>query len=74
MLKLESSLDSSKLSDYESLSIKGYELVTEDHPDDAKRGGVCAYFKQSLPVRGLSNPYLKECPNSGSVYKKQKKK
>ena len=27
----------------------------------SKRGGVCAYIRESLPVRCLSNAYLQEC-------------
>ena len=26
-----------------------------------KRGGICAYIRESLPVRCLSNAYLQEC-------------
>ena len=41
------------LSDNESLSIKGYVLVKDDHPDDVRGGGVCKCIKESLPVRCL---------------------
>ena len=39
------------------LKIDGYHLVRADHPNDTKRGGVCIYYKESLPVRviNLSN-------------------
>ena len=30
--------------------IRGYNLVRADHPDNIKRGGVCIYYKESLPV------------------------
>ena len=44
----ESYLDSSVSSD--NLYIKDYKLVRADHPVNVKRGGVCVYFKESLPV------------------------
>ena len=31
-----------------------------DHPNNIKRGGVCAYVRESLPVRNFSNSYLSE--------------
>ena len=34
-------------------------LVRADHPGNVQRGGVCVYFKESLPVRCPPNPYLK---------------
>ena len=30
--------------------INGYSLFRVDHPLNIKRGGVCMYFKESLPV------------------------
>ena len=42
------------------LEIDGYNLVRADHPNNIKRGGVCIYYKQSLPVRVIRSPYLKE--------------
>ena len=35
-------------------------LVRKDHPDNVKRGGVCIYYDESLPVRVLNLPYLQE--------------
>ena len=58
---LESHLDASESSDNDNLNINGYKLVRADHPGNVKRGGVCVYFTQSLPVRCLPNSYLKEC-------------
>ena len=31
------------------LEIDGYNLVGADHPNNMKRGGVCIYYKESLP-------------------------
>ena len=57
----ESYLDESVSSDNDNLNINGYKLVRADHPGNVKRGGVCVYFKEYLPVKCLSNFYLKEC-------------
>ena len=57
----ESYLDSSLSSDSEQLSIEGYKLVRNDYPGSLRRGGACVYFRESLPVRCISNPYLNEC-------------
>ena len=44
-------------------------MVRADHPNNVKRGGVCAYVRESLPARNLSNSYLRECliPLKGCV-------
>ena len=42
------------------LEIDGYNLIRSDHPNNIKRGGVCIYFKEILPVRVINIPYLKE--------------
>ena len=58
---LESYRDSSMASDNDDLNIKVYNLHRTDHPNNVERGGVCAYIRQSLPVRCLTNAYLQEC-------------
>ena len=57
----ESYLDLSIASDKDDLNVKGYNLYRADHPNNVKRGGVCAHIRESLPVRCLSNAYLQEC-------------
>ena len=42
------------------LEIDGYILVRANHPNNIKRGGVCIYYNESLLVRVISLPYLKE--------------
>ena len=42
------------------LEIDGYDLIRSDHPNDIKRGAVCIYYKESLPVRAINIPYLKK--------------
>ena len=48
-------LDSTLSSDNEDITIKGYKFVRADHPNNIKRGGVCAHFRESLP------DHLSEC-------------
>ena len=52
----ESFLDSSILTENNNLKINGYKMVRADHPNNVKRGGVCAYVRETLPFRNLSNP------------------
>ena len=42
------------------LKIDGYNLVRADHPNDTKRGGVCIYYKESLPVRVINLSFFEE--------------
>ena len=57
----ESYLDSTVSSDDDNLYIRDYKLVRADHTGNIKRGDACVYFKGSLAVSCLPNPYLKEC-------------
>ena len=50
-------LDSSIPSDHVSLELEGYKLVRADHPNNVKRGGVCIYYKESIPVRVINLLY-----------------
>ena len=43
-----------------SLDLEGYKLVCTDHPNNVKRGGVCIYYNESLPVRVINLSYLQE--------------
>ena len=58
----ETFLDSSHSDDDHILNMQGYNLIRADHPDNTKRGGVCIYYKEHLPlkVRNDISP-LKEC-------------
>ena len=42
------------------IEIEGYNVVRVDHPNNIKRGEVCIYYKESLPVRIISLPFLNE--------------
>ena len=59
----ETYLDSSTTSDDDNLAISGYNLIRSDHPSNNKRGGVCIYYKNFLPLRVFSIQYLQECVN-----------
>ena len=59
----ETYLDSSTKPDDENLEIAGYDIAIADHPTNNKRGGVCIYYKKSLPLRVLNIVFLNECIN-----------
>ena len=54
------------------IDIEGYNLVHADHPHDTKRGGVCIYYKVSLPVKIINLPYFKEALLLEMSYNKNK--
>ena len=43
------------------MEISRYTLVRSDDPSNAKRGGVCLYYKNNLPLRVINIGYLNEC-------------
>ena len=47
----ETYLNSKIPSDDKNLEMPGYNLVREDYPSNSKRGGICVYYKSSLPFR-----------------------
>ena len=57
---LESSLDFLIIAENNNLKVNGYKMGRADHPNDVKRGGVCAYIRESLPARNFSNSYLRK--------------
>ena len=61
----ETYLDSAVPIDDDNLVISRYNLIRSDHPSNNKRGGVCLYYKNYLPLRViiLNISYLKECLN-----------
>ena len=52
-------LDSIVLLDDNNLVNSGYNLIRSDHPFNTKRGGVCLYYKNHLPISVLNVSYLK---------------
>ena len=52
----ETFLDTSYSNDDTRLHLTGYSLIRADHPKNLKRGGVCIYYKEHLPL--ISKPNL----------------
>ena len=46
----ETFLNSSIENNDDRISIDGYNLIRSDHPSDSKRGGVCIYYKEHIPL------------------------
>ena len=42
------------------IDIEGYKLIHDDYPEYIKRGGICMYYKESLPVQIINQDFLKE--------------
>ena len=57
----ESYLNSEILSSDDNLIMSGYNMFRADHPSGNRRGGVCIYYKESLPIKLLNINYLNEC-------------
>ena len=57
----ESYLNSDTSSNDDNLNILGYNMSRADHPSGNQRGGVCIYYKESLPIKMLNINYLQEC-------------
>ena len=43
------------------MEILGYDLIWANQPSNSKRGGVCIYYRNSLPLKILDIFYLQEC-------------
>ena len=68
----ETYLNHDTLFDSANLKIPGYELIRVDHPSNQKRGGICVYHKDFLPLKVNNISCLKKCLNFNlSVYGKQ---
>ena len=46
----ETFLNSSILSHDNRIKIDGYNLIRSDHPSDSKKGGVCIYYNEHIPL------------------------
>ena len=53
----KSYLNSDTSSSDNNLNIPGYNMSRADHPS----GGVCIYYKESLPIKMSNINYLQEC-------------
>ena len=47
--------------DDENLEISGYYLIRSDHPSNIKRGDICIYYKNFLPLKVTNVHLLEEC-------------
>ena len=56
----ETYLNSEISTDDKNLEIPGYYLLRADHPSNNKRGGVCIFYRNNLPLRVLNISYLSE--------------
>ena len=43
-------LNTSVQNDVNRIKINGYNLIRSDHPSDPKKGGVCIYSKEHIPL------------------------
>ena len=59
----ETYLDSSISSHNDNLELPGYNLVRADNPTNTKRGGLCIYYYNSLPLKVMDIQLLNECIN-----------
>ena len=50
--------DPTVLLDDDNFVISGYNLIRSDHPSNTKRGGVCLYYENYLPLRVVNISYL----------------
>ena len=57
----ETYLDNSYYTDDDHLTFPGYNLIRADNPNNIKRGGVCIYYRGSLPVKVINLNFLSEC-------------
>ena len=59
----ETYLNSETPSNDTPLELPGYNLFRSDHPSNNKRGGVCIYYKSTLPLKTFYISNLDECVN-----------
>ena len=57
----ETYLDNSYPTDDDQLAFPGYNLIRADNPNNIKRGGVCIYYRETLPVTTINVNILNEC-------------
>ena len=60
----EAYLDSTISSENDNLQLPEYNLVRSDNPTNTKRGGVCIYYHNFLPLKVIDIQLLNECINS----------
>ena len=64
----ESNLNSDTSLNDDNLNIPGSSMCRVDHLSENRRGGVCIYYKESLPIKMLNINYLQECIRKQTLY------
>ena len=54
-------LDNSYHTDDDQLAFPWYNLIIADNPNNIKRGGVCIYCRETLPVKIINVNIINEC-------------
>ena len=57
----ETHLNSETSPDDDNLKIPSYNIIRSDEPSNTKRGGVCLYYKITLPFKLINIKYLQDC-------------
>ena len=57
----ETYLDNSYHTDDDQLTFPGYNLIRAHNPNNIKRGGVCIFYRETLPVKIINLNTLNEC-------------
>ena len=60
-MPLSEFLNSDISCDDNNLQLTGFYLIRADHPSNTKRGGVCIYYRNCLPLKLINICYLNEC-------------
>ena len=56
----ETFLNSDISCDNTNLQLPGFDLIRADHPSNTKRGGVCIYYRNFLPLKLINIHYLNQ--------------
>ena len=57
----ETFLNSDISCDDNNLKLLGFDLIRADHPSNTKRGGVCIYYRNFLPLKLINIYYFNGC-------------
>ena len=57
----ETFLNSDISCDDNNLQLPGFDLIRANHPSNTKRGGVCIYYRNCLPLKLINVCYFNEC-------------
>ena len=57
----ETFLNSDISYDDNNLQLPRFNLIRADHPSNTKRGGICIYYRNCLPLKLINICYLSEC-------------